>query len=207
MAGHATIADGPAGLSLDRLVATSVTGLASVMSKARKAWQGQSADGGSVYLVVELPRSTLAAEASALLDTVASPKLRASLSRAFVRGEAQAAAILSGPGMLDPATMAERIGVTRQTVHNWAKSGRLLALSSAKRGARYPDWQLDDTGQPLAGLQELARALGGGGWTLYRFLVQAHPQLDGAQGLAALKQNRLEALLRIAEASGDGNFA
>lgn len=190
--------------------------LAAAVSKARNAWQTTSADGKARYLVIELPVEELldpsiekASEdenIASVLKSVPSPRLRDALARAFERGEIQAAQILAGDEMLDPATIADRLGVTRQTVHAWGKSGKLLALSSAKRGVRYPDWQLDETGQPLAGLKELAGALGGGGWTLYRFLMQTHPELDGKRGIDALKQNRLTDLLGVADGIGAGNF-
>lgn len=210
MSGHATAARFPVGLPLAQLEATSLAGLTTLAAMARGAWQARSTDGTATYLVVELPgdvqMDAQVPTPEEALKSVPSPRLRDALARAFERGEIQAAQILAGDEMLDPATMAKRLGVTRQTVHAWGKSGKLLALSSAKRGVRYPDWQLDQTGQPLMGLKELAAALGGGGWTLYRFLMQTHPELNGKRGLDALKQSRLTDLLGVAESIGAGNF-
>lgn len=211
MSGHAAVPRLPVGLPLDQWKAASLAGLATLAGMARGAWQVTSTDGKATYLVMELPNDVLldaaAPAAETVLKGVPSPRLRGALARGLERGEMQAARILTGAGMLDPATMAERLGITRQTVHNWGKSGKLLALSSARRGVRYPDWQLDQTGQPLNGLKELADALGAGGWTLYRFLMQTHPELGGIRGLDALKQNRLDDLLGVAAGIGAGSFA
>ncbi len=210
MSGNATVARPPVGLPLEQLKATSLAGLTALAGMARGAWQARSTDGKATYLVMELPGDVLpdvpVPEAEMLLASVPSPRLRGALERAFERGELQASRILAGEEMLDPASMADRLGITRQTVHAWGKSGKLLALSSAKRGVRYPEWQLDGTDQPLRGLKELADALGGGGWTLYRFLMQTHPELGGRRGLDVLRQNRLDDLLRVADGMGAGSF-
>jgi len=87
------------------------------------------------------------------------------------------------------------------------RSGEILALDGAKRGFRYPGWQITDDGRLLPGLVELARELSGGPWTIYRFLLQRHPELNGETGLDALKNGRVSQTLDVARGIAQGTFA
>jgi hypothetical protein len=128
-------------------------------------------------------------------------ELEAALTEARGRGEQLAARILNGPEMLSSDAFARRIGVTRETVRQKLARHEILGLSGAKRGVRFPAWQVMDDGRLLRGLPELFARLGHA-WTVYRFLVQQqHPELGRRTALAALKDGDVEAVLSVAEAS------
>jgi hypothetical protein len=76
-----------------------------------------------------------------------------------------------------------------------------LGLDGAKRGFRFPDWQIDADGKPFAALATLHERLGGA-WAVYRFLVQPHGELDGLTGREALERGRAEQALEVVESIG-----
>ena len=128
-------------------------------------------------------------------------ELETALAEARDRGRGLAAEILSRPEMLSSDAFARRIGVTRETVRQKLARHEVLGLSGAKRGMRFPAWQIMDDGRLLPRLPELFARLGQP-WTVYRFLVQQHhPDLGGRTGLAALVDGDTEAVLAAAEAS------
>jgi hypothetical protein len=118
---------------------------------------------------------------------------------ALRRGEERVAAILAGPGMLTGEEMAERMGTSRVTVNAKRKSGELLGLVGNVRGHKYPDWQLGDDGRPYPVLRDIAERLAGDVWTVYRFLVRPHDELDGATGIEALREGRDREVVEAAE--------
>jgi len=99
------------------------------------------------------------------------------------------------------------LGASRETVNQRRHAGELLGIEGATRGVRYPRWQLTDDGRPLPGLADVGRALGGDPWSVYRFLVDPHPELEATTGLDALKEGRVEDAILTAEAIGRGSFA
>ena len=143
-----------------------------------------------------------AAPESALEETSASDaELRASLAAARERGRLRAAEILAGDDMLSADAFAKMLGTTRVTVSTWRRSGQILGLDGAKRGFRFPVWQLDTEGKPYAELAMLHDRLGGS-WAVYRFLVQPHGELDGLTGREALERGMTRATLEAAESIG-----
>lgn len=130
------------------------------------------------------------------------PDLAAALTGARERGRALATRVLTRPEMLSSDSFAERIGVSRETVRQKLARHEVLGLAGAKRGWRFPSWQVSEDGQLLPGLPQLFAALGGHPWTVYRFLLQRHPELGGTTGLAALRQGRIEEVLEVAESTG-----
>ncbi|WP_372426217.1 helix-turn-helix domain-containing protein [Salinarimonas chemoclinalis] len=131
----------------------------------------------------------------------------AALERARERGRTSAAVTLSSPDMLSAQEIAERLGVTRMTVNAWRKAGRLIGLSGAKRGYRFPAWQLDEHGRPFAQLPRLLELLDGSGWAVHRFMTSPQPELGGSTGRDALGEGRGEAALQAAESIARGTFA
>ena len=137
-------------------------------------------------------------------DTTGGERLRESLKHALQRGERRAAEILDGPEMLNSDTMAERLGVSRETVNRMRQRGELLGLEGARRGVRYPEWQLVQPGQlPLPRMAALFRVLGDP-WSVYRFLMQTHPELGGCRALDALLQGDAESAVGLAGDLGAG---
>ena len=127
--------------------------------------------------------------------------LEQALAAARARGRSKAAEILGGGDMLSADAFALLLGTTRVTVNTKRQNGQLLGLDGAKRGYRFPDWQLDTDGKPFSALPTLHERLGGA-WAVYRFLVQSHGELDGMTGREALESGRTEQALAAAESVG-----
>ena len=128
-------------------------------------------------------------------------ELDAALAAARERGRLRAADILGGDDMLSADAFAKMIGTTRVTVNTKRQSGHVLGLDGAKRGFRFPIWQLDTDGKPYAELAELHEQLGGP-WAVYRFLVQPHGELGGLTGREALERGKVKAALEAARSVG-----
>jgi hypothetical protein len=75
----------------------------------------------------------------------------------------------------------------------------VLGLKGAKRGLRFPKWQITSNGGLLPELPQIFDALGGDSWTVYRFLTQHHPELEGETALSALHRGKVEKVLAAAE--------
>jgi hypothetical protein len=128
-------------------------------------------------------------------------ELQDALAAARERGRLRAAEILNSEDMLGAEEFAELLGTTRVTVNTKRQSGQLLGLDGAKRGFRFPAWQLDSNGKPFAELSALHRLLGGA-WAVYRFLIQPHGEFDGLTGREALEHGKAKAVLAAAESVG-----
>jgi hypothetical protein len=125
-------------------------------------------------------------------------ELGAVLAAARERGRLRAAEILGGDDMLSADAFAKMLGTTRVTVNTKRQNGQILGLDGAKRGFRFPVWQLDAEGKPYAELAVLHERLGGP-WAVYRFLVQPQGELDGLTGREALERGKVKAALEAAE--------
>lgn len=153
------------------------------------------------------PRITALEATGAPAQPVAADDLGQALEAARGRGRMRAAEILSGADMLSAEQFAELIGTSRVTVNAKRQSNLVLGLDGAKRGFRFPDWQIGEDGKPFAGLPGLFERLGGGPWAVYRFLIQHHPELDGLTGREALRRGKSRQALEVAESIAQGTFA
>ncbi len=133
--------------------------------------------------------------------------LELSLRAARVRGEALKDQLLGDPDMLSTAEMAERLGMSEEGIRLKRKRHEVLGLEFAKRGIRYPSWQLSEERQLLPDLSRLFSILGESPWTVYRFLLQRHPELGGARPVDALKRGRIDGVLAAAENTASGAFS
>lgn len=133
------------------------------------------------------------------------PGLERALEAARERGRVRAAEVLGGDDMLSADAFAKLLGTTRMTVNTKRQNGQLLGLDGAKRGFRFPEWQVGAEGKPYPELQALHERLGGP-WALYRFLVQPHGELDGLTGREALERGRGGEALEAAESIARGDF-
>ncbi len=134
-----------------------------------------------------------------------SPELERAFEAARERGRMRAGEVLAGEDMLSADSFAELLGTSRVTVNAKRQAGQLLGLEGAKRGYRFPAWQLDADGKPyveLAALHETLRAP----WTVYRFLVQRQGALDGLTGREALEKGKGADILAAAEGVARGDF-
>lgn len=132
-------------------------------------------------------------------------ELQAALAAARVRGRRRVAEILGEDDMLSAEAFADLLGVSRVTVNTKRQNGQVLGLDGAKRGFRFPSWQLDRDGRPHAALPKLHQILGGA-WAVYRFLATPHGALDGRMGLDALKRGQGEEVIAAAEGVARGDF-
>jgi hypothetical protein len=114
-----------------------------------------------------------------------------------------AAQILAGPSMLSADDFAELIGAARETVRQKLKRREVLGLQGAKRGMRYPSWQVSGDGALLPHLGEIFDMLGDSPWTVYRFLLQASPALGGRRPLDALRSGDAGAVVEAARAQAE----
>jgi hypothetical protein len=129
------------------------------------------------------------------------------LDAARERGRLRAAEVLSGEEMLSAEEFAELLGVSRVTVNAKRQKHEVLALEGAKRGFRFPAWQVDENGKPFEVLPKLFELLGDSPWTIYRFLVQRHAELDGASAQDCLRRGRADQVVEAAESVARGAFA
>lgn len=134
-------------------------------------------------------------------------ELDGALTAAKTRGAARVADILNSADMLTADAFAREIGATRETVHKKRRRREVLGLEGPKRGVRFPEWQLSQSGELLPGLSLLFQALGDHPWAVYRFLLQEHPELNGDTALDALRRGRIEDVIVVAESVGAGAFA
>lgn len=126
------------------------------------------------------------------------------LDAARERGRLRAIEILNGEDMLSAEEFAALLGVSRMTVNTKRQRHEVLALDGPKRGYRFPAWQVDENGKPFAALPELFALLGDSPWTIYRFLMQRHPELGGARGADLLHRGRSDEVLEAAESAARG---
>lgn len=136
----------------------------------------------------------------------AADSLQEALAAARRRGTQRAAEILSGDDMLSGQAFADLLGTSRMTVNTKRAQNKVLGLEGAKRGFRYPVWQIDRNGKPFSVLPDLFDQLGGSPWEVYRFLVQKHPELNGLSGREALAHGQDRKVLEVAESIAR-NFA
>ncbi len=159
--------------------------------------------GGTIVTPLEDGSSSNVAEAF----EAPGAELEAALDEARRRGTVRAAEILAGEDMLSADAFAALLGTSRMTVNTKRQNHQVLGLDGAKRGFRFPAWQVDRDGKPFASLPALFERLGGGPWSVYRFLVQAHPELDGLTGREALRRGKGVQALEVAESIAQGTFA
>ncbi len=133
--------------------------------------------------------------------------LTQALAAARSRGAALKDALLAGPDMLNTAAIADLLGMSEEGVRLKRKRHEILGLEFAKRGIRYPAWQVLEGRQLLPALPRLFGLLGDDPWRLFRFLQQHHSELGGARALDVLRQGRIEGVLAAAENSATGAFA
>ncbi|MER8778561.1 XRE family transcriptional regulator [Mesorhizobium sp. M0977] len=132
--------------------------------------------------------------------------LEAALAGARARGRKRVAEIVAGEDMLSADAFAKLLGTSRVTVNARRQSGQVLGIDGAKRGFRFPVWQLDEDGRPFGALPALHAMFGNSAWAVYRFLVSRHRALDGRTGLRALQQGDDASVLAAAEGMARGDF-
>ena len=162
-------------------------------------------------LISELRRAPAesAQRATTALEVVTarSPEAEAALERARERGRHRVAEILERPEMLNAETFGARLGLSRVAVNDRRQKHEVLGLEGAKRGIKYPEWQIGEDGKPFDALPALFERLGDNPWAVYRFLVQHHGELEGRTAIEGLRQGDVPTVLDAAEGVARGTFA
>lgn len=133
--------------------------------------------------------------------------LKRALRNARSRGADLKEKLLADPEMLSTAAMADRLGMSQEGVRLKRKRHELLGLEFAKRGIRYPSWQVIEDRQLIQHLPRVFAVLGDNSWRIYRFLLQQHPELGGRRAVDALKHGRIEDVLAAAQNTATGAFS
>lgn len=144
-----------------------------------------------------------------LLSALRTPEAQENLERedplasARIRGIAARGELLRQEG--PPLTVDQVAGIlhiTRQAVDKRRRAKQLLAIRTGRRGYLYPSWQLDDKGV-LDGFERSLKALDSDDpWAQAAFFLHGNIYLDGMSPLTALRQGKIEAVLRAAAAYG-----
>ena len=130
------------------------------------------------------------------------------LASARLRGLAARRELLQADGGTVSAAEAGRLlGLSRQAVDKRRRAGRLLALSTGRRGYEYPAWQFGRDGA-LAGLEEtLQRLASHDPWTKLSFFLHPNVYLDGMTPLERLRHGDRASVLRAADSLGEQGAA
>ncbi|RWA98668.1 MAG: XRE family transcriptional regulator [Mesorhizobium sp.] len=158
--------------------------------------------------ITPVEEQTVASDEAFPVEDMGKPdaELEAALTAARERGRKRVAEIVAGGDMLSADAFSKLIGTSRVTVNAKRQSGQVLGIDGAKRGFRFPVWQLDKHGRPFGALPALHATLGNNAWAVYRFLVSRHGALDGRTGLRALQQGDDASVLSAAEGMARGDF-
>jgi hypothetical protein len=120
--------------------------------------------------------------------------------------KADIASYLDKPHMLTAIVFANHLGVSRETVNEWRKTNKVIGVRGAKRGFRFPQWQVNGRGQPYPAIALILEELDGDHWAAWRFLEERIPEVSdiGFQALAAGKE---DALLKALAGRSYGSFS
>ena len=103
--------------------------------------------------------------------------------------------------LLGPEAVIERLGVSRSTLHNWRRGGRVIALRKGLRNNVYPIRQFSGNA-PLAGIAETLATMSdpeeAWGW-----LVTPNGYTDDEPPLALLERGQVEAVRQAADSALD----
>jgi hypothetical protein len=127
------------------------------------------------------------------------------LARAIARGVSVRERMASEEGgSMSAEETARLLGVTKQSVLNMYHGGKLLGWRTEKQAAvRFPVWQFKEGGR-LPGLEDVLEKLSAANsldeWGRIGFFLQSHRLSDDRRPLDLLRENKLEQVLRIAEA-------
>jgi hypothetical protein len=147
--------------------------------------------------------ASLAAVTSALSAAVAAAPGADPLAAARSRGVLRRDDLMNqAGGALSPGELAERTGMSRQTVNNWRRKGQVIAIPRGRRDFVFPACQLGED-RLLPGLDRVLAAsalrhpLG-----QLEMLLAPSPRMGGASPLALLRGGRVEDAVALAAASG-----
>src|SRR5258708_18610647 len=144
---------------------------------------------------------------NATAEVQAEDELDIAMAAAQARGQARVADILQGEEMLTARAFGEEVSMSHETVNQKRKTGEILGLEGAKRGVRYPRWQVAPGHRPLPGLPEVFEALGRDPWRVFGFLRTPRAEFGGATALDLLKADRIGDVRTALQNVEQGAFA
>jgi hypothetical protein len=103
--------------------------------------------------------------------------------------------------LLGPEAMIEHLGVSRSTLHNWRRDGRVIALRKGLRNHVYPVRQFAGKA-PLAGIAEVLAVMTDPD-EAWEWLVTPNTHTAGEPPLTSLERGQVEAVQRAADSSLD----
>jgi hypothetical protein len=103
--------------------------------------------------------------------------------------------------LLGPEAMRERLGVSRSTLHNWRRDGRVIALRKGLRNHVYPVRQFMNNA-PLGGVAEVLAMMTDPD-EAWEWLVTPNTYTEGEPPLALLERGQAGAVRRAAESALD----
>jgi len=129
------------------------------------------------------------------------------LADARLRGlEARRRLLEAEGGTFSADEVAGLLGISREAVNQRRRAGRLLALSTGRRGYRYPAWQFGEEGV-LPGFERALKELAvRGQWGRAAFFLGGNARLGGRRPLDLLQRGGpedVEAVVDAARARGE----
>jgi hypothetical protein len=119
---------------------------------------------------------------------------------------ADVAALVNREHMLPAEDFAKQLGVSRETVNEWRKAGKAIGVRGAKRGFRFPAWQVSGRGQIFPAIERILEELDQDHFAAWRFLEERVPEV-GDIGFQALAAGKEEALLKALLGRSYGSFS
>ena len=136
-------------------------------------------------------------EMLALAPIKESPELRVRLRGAIARREL----LENDGGVLSPSSVAELVGISRQSVGQRRTAGKLLAVEGT-RGYVYPAWQFDGA-ETVEGFEEILNLLADEDpWTQFIFFVSEDDAAGGHRPIDLLRKGDVEPVRRAARMHG-----
>jgi hypothetical protein len=108
--------------------------------------------------------------------------------------------------MLTAEVLAYHLHVSRETVDEWRKAGKVIGVRGAKRGFGFPAWQVSGRGQIYQVIERILEELDGDHWAAWRFLEEKVPEI-GDVGFQALAAGKEDALLKALVGRSYGSFS
>ena len=103
--------------------------------------------------------------------------------------------------LLGPEAMIQHLGVSRSTLHNWRRDGRVIALRKGLRNHVYPVRQFAGKA-PLTGIAEVLAVMADPD-EAWEWLVTPNTYTEGEPPLALLERGQVEAVRQAADSSLD----
>lgn len=125
------------------------------------------------------------------------------LEGARLRGIAARERLLKAEGgPLSISQVEDLLDISRQAIHKRCSKGKLIALTTSKRGYLYPKWQFTEKGI-LPGLEEvLAEIDEDDPWMQASFMLNPNIWLDQQSPLNMLRKGKIKEVIMAAHAYG-----